>query len=97
MSNPTLIREFLQTAGSTIVSVHFVKKNGSLRKVQFNPRDRNEIKGTGNVTDNPNIFRVRDLKIAKNEGSGAWRSFDSRRIVSIKSRGLTFNFNDVTV
>jgi hypothetical protein len=97
MNNPTAIREFLQTAGSTIVSVQFVKKDGTIRKIQFNPRDRQEIKGTGSVTTDPNIFRVRDLKIAKNEGQGAWRSFDSRRIVSIKSRGMVFNFNTVTV
>lgn len=96
MNNPQTIREFLQDAGSTIVSVKFIKADGSFRKIQFNPRDRREIVGTGNPTQNPNIFRVRDFSIARNNGSGAWRSFDSRRIVSIKSNGIVYNFNNMT-
>ena len=95
MPNPQFIRQFLESEGSTIVSVKFIKKDGTIRRITFNPKDRNEIKGTGNPTDNPYIFRVRDIDIARKEGFSAWRSFDSRRIVSIKSRKIVYNFQEV--
>jgi hypothetical protein len=92
MDKATTIRNFLEISGSTIVSVQFMKKDGTLRKIQFNPKDRNEIKGFGPSTQSPNIIRVRDFKIAKNQGQGAWRSFDINRIVSITANGSTYNF-----
>lgn len=92
MDRSTTIRNFIQSAGSTIISVEFVKKDGTKRKVQFNPMDRNEIKGFGPSTQDPNIIRIRDFSIAKNQGQGAWRSFDVRRIVSITSNGQKFDF-----
>jgi hypothetical protein len=94
MTNPQLMRDFLHSEGSTIVSVKFIKKDGTLRRICFNPRDRQEIKGFGASTADPYIFRVRDLDVAKNGGS-AWRSFDLRRIVSIKSRKVTYTFQTV--
>ncbi len=93
MDKATTIRNFLEISGSTIVSVQFMKKDGTLRKIQFNPKDRNEIKGFGPSTQDPNIIRVRDFKIAKNQGQGAWRSFDVNRIVSITANGFTYSFN----
>lgn len=92
MSRSSNIREFLQNAGSTIVSVEFVKKNGEIRKIQFNPRDTNEIRGFGPSTQDPNIIRVRDFKIAKQNGSGAWRSFHADRVISITANGNKFDF-----
>jgi hypothetical protein len=92
MPRSELIRSFLQAAGSTIISVEFIKKDGTTRKLRFNPRDRNEITGTGSKVRNPDIIAVRDLSIAKTQKTGAWRSFDVNRIVSIKSRGQVFNF-----
>jgi hypothetical protein len=91
-ANPETVRSFLYSEGSTIVSVSFIKKDGTMRRISFNPRDRQEIKGTGNPCHDPYIFRVRDLDIARVEGSGAWRSFDLRRIVSIRSRRMVYNF-----
>lgn len=44
------VRTFLRNAGSRVVSVTFRKEDGSLRTMQFNPRDRQEIKGTGAAT-----------------------------------------------
>ncbi len=93
MDKATAIRNFLEISGSTIVSVQFMNKDGTLRKIQFNPKDRNEIKGFGPSTQDPNIIRVRDFKIAKNQGQGAWRSFDVNRIVSITANGSTYSFN----
>ena len=92
MNKPENIREFLNASGSTIVSVEFIKKDGTYRKVQFNPRDRQEIKGFGPSTNDPNIIRIRDFSIAKKQGQNAWRSFDVRRIVKITANGQTFDF-----
>lgn len=96
MSKATLIRNFLQEEGSTIVSVKFIKKNGEKRTIVFNPKDRKELKGFGPNTDNPNLIRVRDFSIAKERGWGAWRSFNVNSIFSIRSRGQVYSF-DVTL
>jgi len=83
-----IVRQFIFDAGSSIVSVEFRKADGTIRKLQFNPRDTTEIKGTGNPTKNPSIVRCRDFSIARKEGQGAWRSFDCERVVSIKANGI---------
>ena len=83
------IRSLIESAGSTYVSVQFIKKDGSPRQLTFNPADHNDIKGTGDVSKvDENIFRVRD------NAKQAWRSFDARRVTSIKVRGTTTEFND---
>lgn len=82
MSNSTIIRKAIDSAGSQFVSVQFVKQDGSERTLTFNPRDFNEIKGTGHTCTDPNIFRVRDIKL------NAWRSFDARRTLSIRVNGV---------
>jgi len=46
-----IVRGFLRHAGSSIVSVEFLKADGSLRKLQFNPCDRQEIKGERSRSD----------------------------------------------
>jgi hypothetical protein len=92
MDRATTIRNFIQNSGSTIISVEFVKKNGELRKIQFNPMDRQELVGGSPSTSNPDIIRVRDFKIAKDHGAGAWRSFDVNRVLSITSNGQKFDF-----
>ena len=87
-SKTELIRQFIFDAGASIVSVEFRKADGTIRKLQFNPRDTTEIKGTGKPTTNPSIVRCRDFSIARKEGQGAWRSFDCERVVSIKANGV---------
>jgi hypothetical protein len=86
-SKTDIVKRFIFDAGSSIVSVEFRKADGSLRKLQFNPRDTQEIKGTGYALKAPNIVRCRDFSIARKEGQGAWRSFDCERVVSIKANG----------
>ena len=81
--NHEIIRSLIQQAGSQFVSVVFLKKDGQQRQLTFNPLDFSEIKGTGHPTTDPNIFRIRDSKLS------AWRSFDARRVVSIKVAGYT--------
>jgi hypothetical protein len=86
MDKTSFVKKFLDNAGSSIVSVRFVKLDGSLRSVQFNPRDRQEIKGTGSPTTKANIIRCRDFRQAK-AGNAAWRSFDTERVISIQANG----------
>jgi hypothetical protein len=88
-SKTDLVKSFIFDAGSSIVSVEFRKADGSLRKLQFNPRDTTEVKGTGYALKAPSIVRCRDFSIARKEGQGAWRSFDCERVVSIKANGTT--------
>jgi hypothetical protein len=83
------IKSLIDEAGSSYVSVTFIKKDGSERQMTFNPKDVNDIKGTGDTSNvDANIFRVRDNKIQQ------WRSFDARRVIKIKSKGTITEFND---
>ena len=86
MDKTSFVKKFIANAGASIVSVKFVKLDGSLRSIQFNPRDRQEIKGTGFPTTKANIVRCRDFRQAK-QGNAAWRSFDIERVVSIQANG----------
>jgi hypothetical protein len=92
MNKTSCIKQFIFNAGHSIVSVEFVKTDGSLRRIQFNPWDTKEIKGSGTTTKKPSIIRCRDFAIACKEGQGAWRSFDCERVVSIKANGQTLAF-----
>lgn len=92
MDKTSFIKRFIFNAGPSIVSVSFIKADGSLRKLVFNPRDAKEIKGTGTPSAKPNIVRCRDFAVARKEGQGAWRSFDCERVVSIKANGQTVAF-----
>lgn len=87
VSKTAQVRQFIGAAGSTIVSVTFRKVDGTLRTLQFNPRDRQEIKGTGTATRPPEIVCCRDLRIARRQGQGAWRSFNAERVVIIRAKG----------
>ena len=91
MEKTATIRRFIANCGSSIVSVTFFKKDGSIRNIQFNPADSSEVKGTGNPLNNPDIIKCRDFRKAK-EKTGAWRSFDCGRVISIKGRGKTLDF-----
>jgi hypothetical protein len=81
------IKSFIFNAGSSIVSVEFRKLDGTIRSLQFNPRDTKEVKGTGTPSKNASIVRCRDFTIARTQGQDAWRSFDCERVVSIKANG----------
>jgi hypothetical protein len=83
-----IIRDAIQSAGSQFVSVVFLKKDGERRQLTFNPLDFAEIKGTGSPAADPNIFRIRDIKLSQ------WRSFDARRVVSIKVSGITHTLSE---
>jgi hypothetical protein len=85
MNKTELIKSFIFNAGSSIVSVTFTKANGEQRCLQFNPRDTQEVKGTGHALKHPSVIRCRDFAIARNEGNGAWRSFDCERVLKIQA------------
>jgi hypothetical protein len=92
MTKTDKIKSFIFNAGSSIVNVRFVKADGSVRSLCFNPRDTKEIKGTGTAVKKPSIIRCRDFTIARTAGEGAWRSFDCERVLSIKANGQTLIF-----
>ena len=81
MKSHEQISKLIEEAGSKFVSVTFTKKDGSERQLTFNPKDYRDIKGTGSPSQDPCIFRIRDVKL------NAWRSFDSRRALSVKVNG----------
>jgi len=85
------VRSFLRSVGSSIVTVEFIKRDGSIRQITFNPRDRQEIKGTNTANLNPDTIRVRDFNIART-GQPAWRSFNVSSIRRIKANRQVFNF-----
>lgn len=78
--------EIIEAAGSTFVGIEFVKKDGSLRKATFNPRDFNEIKGTGKPSEDLYLFKYREVQ-NKDEKKTAWRSCRIERLVSVAANG----------
>ena len=78
--------EIVEKNGSSFMGLVFLKKDGSPRDARFNPRDFNEIKGTGKPCTDPNIFRFREVH-NKEEKKTVWRSFHVDRLVSVTSKG----------
>lgn len=89
-----IIRDMIERAGSSFVSVSFLKKDGTERQITFNPRDWNEIKGTGTACSNPNVFRIREVN-NKEEGKTTWRSFDATRVLRVRANGSEEIFEGV--
>lgn len=89
-----IVRDIIQKAGSSFVSVAFLKKDGTERQITFNPRDWNEVKGTGTACSNPNIFRIREVN-NKEEGKTTWRSFDATRVLRIRANGSEAVFKGI--
>jgi len=87
VNNHELVSQILNTAGSQFVSVVFEKINGEKRQLTFNPKHIGEIKGTGSKCQDPNIFRIMDINLKQ------WRSFDARRVISIKVSGQLTELN----
>jgi len=86
------VRQFIEDAGSSFVGIDFLKKDGTKRSARFNPRDFNEIKGTGKKCEDPDIFRFREVQ-NKEEGKNAWRSFSIDRLVRIAANGKEIIFD----
>ena len=86
------VRKFIEAAGSSFVGIEFLKKDGTLRDARFNPRDFNEVKGTGKKCEDPDIFRFREVQ-NKEEGKTSWRSFSIARLVRIKANGEEIVFD----
>ena len=98
MSKPTTeaisksLKTIIRSAGSRFVTVEFIKKNGELRSLTFNPRDFAEIKGdsvTGSSLkpEKTGLFRVRDIRLK------AWRSFNADTVISITANGVCLSIN----
>ena len=85
MSNESIIRQKISEAGPHLVSVHFIKADGTERQMTFNPLHKGQVLGTGHPIKDPvtaaNNFKVMDIK------KNAWRSFDARRVFKIRVNG----------
>ena len=79
------IETILKAAGSRYVTVDFIKKDGSLRTLTFNPRHHLETKGTGST-------RPSDLFTVVDSAKTQWRSFRADQVLSIKANGNTHSF-----
>ena len=82
-----LLNQIIDNAGSQFVSVTFTKANGDERQLTFNPSHIGEIKGTGAKCQDPNVFKVMDVKLNQ------WRSFRADRVIKIKVSGQTTQIN----
>lgn len=89
MTTADFIRSAIDRAGSRLVSVTFTKANGEQRQLTWNPKHVGEIKGTGTKCEDPNVFRVMDIKLNQ------WRSFRADRVVEIKVNGEITKFQEV--
>ena len=86
-----IIREMMELSGPQFMSVGFIKKStGEPREMTFNPRDFNEIKGTGKKKNDPNIISIREVDRKTKKVS--WKSFDARTVNWIKFKGQTILF-----
>ena len=86
MNKTELVRSIIRQAGSTFVSVTFVKADGTDRQLTFNPLDHRFIKGTGKANTDDNLIKVRDIAINQ------WRSFRVERLKQMKANGETWEF-----
>lgn len=86
-----LVRAIANTAGSQFVSVTFTKADGTERQLTFNPRHIGPIKGTGRRNQDPNVFKVMDIKLNQ------WRSFHADQVTKIKVSGQTLNIEQEAV
>ncbi len=84
---PSNIRNILEAAKSSFVSITFVKANGEERQLTTNPKHIGEVLGTGHVTKDPAVFRIMDVKLNQ------WRSFRAERVLSIKVNGTVTSFD----
>ena len=89
MTTADFIRSAIDRAGSRLVSVTFIKANGEQRQLTWNPKHVGEIKGTGTKCEDPNVFRVMDIRLNQ------WRSFRADRVVEIKVNGEITKFQEV--
>lgn len=87
---PEAIREILEAAKSSFVSIEFTKANGEARQLTTNPKQIGEILGTGTSCKDPAVFRIVDVKLNQ------WRSFRAERVTAIKSNGTTTTFTQET-
>ena len=78
--------KIVEKNGSSFMGLVFLKKDGSPRDARFNPRDYNEIKGTGKPCSDPNVIRFREVH-NKEEKRTVWRSFHIDRLVKVTSKG----------
>ncbi len=105
MNKLNKIKEIFENAESTIVSVTYVKSDGSLRTASCNPKAKRGVAGdkasdqakqatNTRKVNNPNLVSYYDNTVASRGEvpSKCWRSFNAERVVQVKSKGKTWDF-----
>jgi len=86
-ATPEAIRNLLDSAKSSFVSIRFTKANGEERQLTTNPRHIGEVLGTGKPCKDPAVFRIMDTKLNQ------WRSFRAERVISVRVNGQVTDFS----
>ena len=90
-----IVREITKAAGSSMCGALWVKKTtGEIRRATWNPRDFNDIKGTGKEKDpKSSIYCFRESQCKTDpDRKPRWRSFDAEWLLLLTSKGKTWDF-----
>jgi len=101
------IKDKISSSGSKLMSVKFIKKDGTLRTMTFNPRTTKGIKGEKasecakqalktRKANNPNLISVCDQSLlAKGDlPAKCYRSVNCDTVIEMKINGKTFTEED---
>ena len=90
-----MVREITKAAGSRTCGALWVKKTtGKIRRATWNPRDFNDIKGTGKEKKaDSSVYCFRELQCKTDpERKPRWRSFDAEWLLLLVADGKTWDF-----
>lgn len=99
------IKSLIAASGSKLMSITFIKKDGSERVMTFNPKMVRAVKGNkasesaqkavaSRKVNNPNLINVMD-QVAFNSGKpevACWRSINTDTVTQVKSGGEVLNY-----
>lgn len=105
MSKVDKIKGIVASSGAKIMSVKFIKKDGSERTMSFNPKTAKGIKGEDaspsakqavetNKKNNPHLIRVCDQTLlAKGDAAEkCWRTVDCNKVFEVHVNGEVIPF-----
>ena len=87
------LRQILQTADSTIFSVTFTKKDGSVREMNCRLGVSKGVKGTA-TSAQKNADFVHDTMTVYDVKNKGFRKINLNSVTSVKMRGVKFNVNN---
>lgn len=101
------VKAFIKSKGSKLISVHFVKKDKTIRQMTTNANTVKGLVGEENRSssanqavktrkaNNPNLINVCDIQLAKKDGADkGWRSINCDTVISVKCGDDFIKFDD---